>query len=99
MLQPDRRALAEAGERRDQKPFLPEGGPVALRILDQLVGLADPHGAAAAFQPIVEDNAGDLAALARAGTVSQKPAAAESHGILRLVRRGADEVIGLVNGP
>ncbi len=40
LLQPDRRALAEAGERRDQQPLLPERRPVALRILDQLVGLA-----------------------------------------------------------
>src|ERR1700679_2132022 len=99
MLQPDRRALAEAGERRDEEPLLPEGGPVALRILDQLVGLADPHGATAAFQPIVEDDARDLAALARSGAVAQHPAAPEAHRVLGVVRRGGDDIEGLVDDP
>ena len=99
MLQPDRRALAEAGERRDQEPLLPERRPVALRILDQLVGLADPDGAAAALQPIVEDDAGDLAALAGAGAVAQHPAAPEAHGVLGVVGRGRDDIEGLVDDP
>ena len=99
LLQTDRRALSEPRERRDEKPLRSEGRPVALGVLDQLVGLADPHRAAAALQPIVEQDAGDLAALARAGAVSQKPATPELYGIVRIVARRADEVIGLVNGP
>ena len=40
LLQPDRRALPEARERRDQQPLLAERRPVALGVLDQLVGFA-----------------------------------------------------------
>src|SRR5258707_13304769 len=98
-LQTDRRPLAKARQWRHQQPFHSERRPVALGVLDQLVGLADPHRAAAALQPVIEQDAGDLTALARAGAISQKPAAPESHGILGFVRRGADEVISLVNGP
>ena len=85
-VEPDRRALPEAGERRDQEPLLAERRPVALGVLDQLVGLRDPDGAAAALQPIVEDDAGDLAALAGAGAVAEKPAAAEADGVLGIAR-------------
>ena len=62
--QPDRRALAEARQRRDQQPLHAERRPVALGVLDQLVGLADPDRAAAALEPVVEQDAGDLTALA-----------------------------------
>src|SRR6267142_5247794 len=55
--EPDRRALPKAGERRDQQPLHPERGPVALRILDQLVGFADPDRASAALEPVVEQDA------------------------------------------
>src|SRR6202023_3487896 len=74
LLQTDRRSLAEARERRDQQPFHAERRPVALGVLDQLVGLADPHRTTAALQPVVQQDAGDLTALSRAGAVSQKPA-------------------------
>ena len=97
--EPDRRALLEAGERRDEKPFLAERRPVALRVLDQLVGLRDPDRAAAALEPIVEDDAGDLAALAGAGAVAEKPAAAEADGVLGVVGRGRDDIEGLVHRP
>ena len=43
--QPDRRALAEARQRRDQQPLHAERRPVALGVLDQLVGLGDPDRA------------------------------------------------------
>ena len=99
LLQTDRRPLSEARQRRHQKPLHAERRPVALGVLDQLVGLADPHRAAAALQPVVEQDAGDLTALARAGAVAQKPATPELDGIVRIVARRADEVISLVNGP
>src|SRR6267143_3019489 len=99
LLETDRRALAEARQRRDQQPFHAERRPVALGVLDQLVGLADPDRAAATLQPVVKQDTGDLTALACAGTVSQKPAAPESYGIVRIVARRADEVISLVDGP
>ena len=99
LLQTDRRALSEARQRRHQQPFHAERRPVALGVLDQLVGLADPDRAATALQPVIEQDAGDLTALARAGAVAQKPATPELHGIVRIVPRRADEVIGLVNRP
>ena len=99
LLQTDRRPLAKARERSHQQPFHAERRPVALGVLDQLIGLADPHRAAAALQPVVEQDAGDLAALSRAGAVSQKPATPELHGIVRIVTRRADEVISLVDRP
>ena len=86
-------------ERRDEEPLLAERRPVALGVLDQLVGLGDPDRAAAALQPVVEDDAGDLAALAGAGAVAQQPAAAEAHGVLGIVRRGRDDIEGLVDRP
>ncbi len=59
----DRRTLPEARQRRNQEPLHAKRGPVALRILDQLVGLADPDRAPAALEPVVEQDAGDLASL------------------------------------
>jgi hypothetical protein len=58
-----------------------------------------PHRAAAALQPVVEEDTGDLAALAGAGTVAQHPAAPEAHGVLGIVGRGGDNVEGLVHDP
>ena len=86
-------------ERRDEQALLAERGPVALRILDQLVGLADPDGAAAALEPVVEHDAGDLAALAGAGAVAQEPAAAEADGVLGIVGRGGDDIEGRIDRP
>ena len=40
--EPDRRALAEAGERRDEQPLHAERGPVALRVLNQRGCRASP---------------------------------------------------------
>ena len=54
-----------------------ECGPVALRILDQLVRLADQDGAAAALQPVVVDDAGDLAPLPLPRCRRPEPAATE----------------------
>src|SRR5579871_3500876 len=64
LLQADRRALAKARQWRDLQTLLSERRPVALGVLDQLVGLRDPESAAAALEPVVEHDAGDLAALA-----------------------------------
>ena len=64
-----------------------------------LSDLRDPDRAAAALQPVVEQDAGDLAALAGAGAVAEKPAAAEADGVLGVVARGGDEVEGLVDRP
>ena len=90
---------AKAGERRDEQPLLAERRPVALGVLDQLVGLRHPDGAAAALEPVVEQDAGDLAALAGAGAVAEHPAAPEAHGVLGAVGRGRDRVEGLVDVP
>ena len=91
--------MPEARERRDQEPLLAERRPVALGVLDQLVGFRDPDRAAAALQPVVEQDAGDLAALAGAGAVAEQPAAAEADGVLGVVGRGRDDVEGLVDDP
>ncbi len=99
MTKPDRRPLAEARERCDQQPLHAERRPVALRVLDQLVGLADPDGAPPAFEPIVEQDAGDLAALAGASAVAEKPAAPKADRVLGVVARGGDKVEGLIDRP
>ena len=99
LLEPDWRALPESRERRDQKPLLAERRPVALGILEQFIRLRHPDGAATATQPIVEQHAGDLAALARAGAIAKEPTAAEAHRILGVVRRRGDEVIGRIDRP
>src|SRR3546814_19012400 len=67
-------------ERDDVALGATEGGPVAHRVLDQLVGLGDPERPAPALEPVVEDDPGDLAALAGPGSVAQEPAAPETHG-------------------
>src|SRR6516165_11152421 len=74
--QPDRLALPKAGKRRHEQPLYPERRPIALCILDQLIGFTDPDRTPAAFEPVVEQDTGHLPALARAGAVPQKPAAA-----------------------
>ena len=94
----DRGALAEARQRHDVGAIAADRGPVALGVLDQLVGLRDPHRPAAALQPVVEDDRGDLAALAGAGAVAEKPAAPEAHGVVGILRSGRDDIVGLVDG-
>ncbi len=93
------RPQPEAGERRDQQPLLPERRPVTLGVVKQFVRLRHPDCTAAAFEPVVEDDARDLAALAGAGAVAEKPAAPETHGVLGLIGRGRDDIEGLVDIP
>ena len=99
MLQADRRPLTEARQRRHQKPLLPERRPIALGVLDQLVGFRHPYRAAAALQPVVEQDTCDLATLAGAGAVAEKPAAAEADGAFSIVGRGRDDVECLIHRP
>ncbi len=99
VLQPDGRTLAEPGQRLDEQPLLPQRRPVALGVLDQGVGLGDPERAAAALEPVVEDHARDLAALARAGAVTEHEPAPEAHRALGVVGRGRDHVEGGVHRP
>src|SRR3546814_11428206 len=60
-------------ERDDVALGATEGGPVAHRVLDQLVGLGDPERPAPALEPVGEDDPGDLAALAGPGPVPPEP--------------------------
>ncbi|TIW92035.1 MAG: hypothetical protein E5V57_31165, partial [Mesorhizobium sp.] len=64
----------------DQETFHAEGRPVALRVLDQLVGFRDPDRLAAFLHPAVENDGGGLAALADAGAVTNEKSLPE--GIL-----------------
>ena len=86
-------------QRRDQQPLLAQRRPIALRVFEQLVRLRHPDRAAAPFQPIVQQDAGDLASLAAASAIAQEPAAPEADALLGIVRRGGDAVIGGVNDP
>src|SRR5215813_11105151 len=95
----DRRALAKPRQRRDQQALLSERRPVALGVLNQLVGFRHPQGASAALEPVVEQDAGDLAALAGAGAVAEKPAAAEADGILSLIRGSGNNIERIVDAP
>ena len=71
--------LAELAQRDDVGLAAADRGPVAARVLEQLVGGGQPQRPAAAAQPVVEDDGGDLAALAAARAVAQHPAAPETH--------------------
>ena len=97
-LERDRSTLPEARKRHEVGAVAADRGPVALGILDQLVGLRDPERAAPPLQPVVEDDRGDLAALAGAGAVAKEPAAPEPHSVLRSLRRRCDEIEGLIDG-
>ena len=71
--------LADLGQ-RDYFLLAPaDGGPVPARVLEQLVGLAEPERPLPSPQQLVEDDGGDLPALAAAGAVAQHPAAPEAH--------------------
>ena len=94
----DRRALAEARQRHDVGAVAADCGPVALGVLDQFVGFGDPQSAAAAFEPVVENDGGDLAALAGAGAVAEKPAAPEAYSAFGAFRGGRNNIVGLVYG-
>ena len=97
-LERDRGALPEARERHDVGAVAADCGPVALGVLDQLVGLRDPDRAAPSLEPVVEDDASDLAALAGAGAVAEEPAAPEADRVRRIGGRRRDEVVGVVDG-
>ena len=71
--------LAELAQRDNVGLLAADRGPVAARVLEQLVGGGQPQRPAAAAQPVVENDGGDLAALAAAGAVAQHPAAPETH--------------------
>src|SRR3546814_5312978 len=62
--EPDRRALAEARQRRHKQPLLPERRPVALRVLEQLVRFRDPERTAPALQRS-EEHTSELKSLMR----------------------------------
>lgn len=91
--------MREARERRDQQTLHAQRRPVALRVLEQLVGLRDPDRLAPALQPIVENDAGGLATLAGAGAVPEHEASTETDRVRRVVAGGRDQVEGLVNRP
>src|SRR4051812_334725 len=95
----DRRTLPKTGERHDLEPLLAERRPVALGILDQLVGFRHPQGPAPALEPVVEDHARDLPALAGARAVAQEPAPAKPHRVVRSVGCSREIVESLVHAP
>src|SRR6185503_10089607 len=76
-IEADRGALAETLQRLDQQRLLAKRGPIPSRIADQGGGTRYPDGTTLALEPVVEDDAGDLAALAAAGAVAEEPAAPE----------------------
>ena len=73
--------LAHLAEGKDVVGTPADGAPVAPRVFQQLVGLGEPEGAFAPPQPLVEDDGGNLPALAAAGAVAQHPAPPEAHRI------------------
>jgi hypothetical protein len=91
--------LPEPRERRDQQPLLTQRRPIALGVLNQLVGFGDPHRAPAALQPVVEEDPGDLAALAGTGAIAEKPTSAEADGRVRVVGRCGNDVESLIDDP
>ena len=73
--------LAHLAEGDDVFGAPADGAPVAARVLQQLVGLREPERALPSPEPLVENDGGDLPALAAAGAVAQHPAAPEADRI------------------
>ena len=71
-------ALAELAQGDHVVLAAAERRPIAARVFQQLVGLRQPQRPRAALEPVVEDDGGDLAALAAAGAVAEHPAAPET---------------------
>lgn len=96
-------ALADLGELDELAGIAAEGGPVALGIVDERGGEAEPDEAASAAEPAVEEQRGDLAAFAGAGAVPNHVSAPEAHGLgmgagrdgLGFVPFFADDVFGV----
>ena len=99
LIEPDRCPLSEARQRLDQQRLLAQRRPVAAGILDQCFGLGNPQRLAPALEPVVEDDAGHLAALAAAGAVAQEPAAPEAHGIGGAVECSGNDIERGVDRP
>src|SRR5690606_586196 len=97
--QRDRLSLREAREWRDQQAFHAERRPVALCVLDQLVGFGDPDRLTPSAQPVVEDDRGRLAALASSGPVTEHEAPAKPDRTGSIFWRSAHIVEMLVYGP
>ena len=72
-----------------------EVGPVAHRVLNERPGLGEPHRAGAPGEPAGEDDARDLAALARPGAVAEEVALAVGDPARGAIARGG----GLDPGP
>src|SRR5262245_64604816 len=51
------------------------------------------------MQPVVEQDARNLAAIAGAGAVTQHPATPEAHGVLSTFGRRRDDIEGLIDRP
>ena len=93
------RALPVARQGRHQQAFLPQCRPVALSIFKQAVRYRNPERTSAALEPVVEDDACDLTAFARARAVTQKPAPAKADGSSFSLSRRRDEIPCFVDGP
>src|SRR3546814_1266003 len=93
----DRTALAETRQRRDEQALLPERRPVTLCVFEQPIRDRQPDGTAPAFQPVVEDDARNLAALARAGSIAEEPPAAQADSLIIVLARGGHDVCRLVD--
>ncbi|ARU03147.1 hypothetical protein LOKVESSMR4R_03924 (plasmid) [Yoonia vestfoldensis] len=76
--QADVAALAELRERHDIAFASPERYPVATRIFDELVALRDPDRPSAPFEPIIEDDTGNLSPFTASRAITQKPALAQA---------------------
>ena len=97
--QRDVAALCETRQRRHQQALLPERRPIALRIYQQLVAFRDPERLAAALAPVVEQDPSRLAALARAGAITEEETPAEADSISGVLRCCGYHVSGLIDGP
>ena len=75
----DLRSLAELAQGDHVVLVPPEGSPVPAGVLHELVGLREPQGPFPSAEPVVEEDPGDLPALAASRAVAQHPAAAEAH--------------------
>ncbi len=68
-------------------------------VLEKLIGFRDPEGLSPTLQPVVEDNARNLAALARACAVAEVEPAPELESPLIALCYGFKRIEGLVDAP
>ena len=98
LVERDRRALAEARQRHDVGAVAADRGPVALGVLDQLVGFGEPDRAAAALGQLSRMMPAIWRPLPPPVPSPRNQPRRKRTAFVGIVGRGRDEIVGLVDG-